>query len=333
LLAEPLKYSPTAKQLVILEHSTPPRSLFVASTGLGLATIAHVVPFHCSTNVDPRPLGPALKPTAKQLVVSTHDTPKSADWVAPLGLGLVTIAQVVPFQRSTNVFSTEFDLSPTAKQLVVSTHDTASSSALVEPSVGFGLPTIDHLVPFQRSTNVLLPEVVEKKPTAKQLDVLGHVTPSRAESVAPVGFGLATIDQLVPFQCSANVLWPGPLAAPTAKQLVVLGHDTPFSSDSFSPVGFGLAITDQLVPFQCSTSVARPPPTAKQLVVLGHDMLPKEPFGGPNGFGLGTTDHAGVALAGTAATPIAPATKPTETTSRARTDRPERHEHNNGLAS
>jgi hypothetical protein len=333
LLTEPVKYSPTAKQLVILEHSTPPRSLFAAPTGLGLATIAQVVPFHCSTNVEPSPLEPALKPTAKQLVVSTHDTPNSADSVALLGLGLATIAQVVPFQRSTNVFSTEFDLSPTAKQLVVSTHDTPPSPALVEPSVGLGLPTIDQLVPFQRSTNVCIAEVVEKKPTAKQLDVLGHDTPSRAEPVAPPGFGLATIDQLVPSQRSTNVFWPGPLAAPTAKQLVVLAHDTPFSSDSFSPVGFGLATTDQLVPFQWSTSVARPPPTAKQLVVLGHDMLPKEPFGGPNGFGLATTDHAGVALAGTAAAPIAPAARPTETTSRARTDRPERHEHNNGLAS
>jgi hypothetical protein len=80
---------------------------------------------------------------------------------------------------------------------------------VVEPSVGLRLATIDHLVPFHRSTNVLVAELVDLKPTAKQLVAVGHDTPFRLASVEPsVGFGLATIDQLVPSQPSTNVLLP-----------------------------------------------------------------------------------------------------------------------------
>jgi hypothetical protein len=46
-------------------------------------------------------------PTALQFVSLGHDTPLSRADVAPVGLGLVTIDQVVPFQCSTNVFCVE----------------------------------------------------------------------------------------------------------------------------------------------------------------------------------------------------------------------------------
>jgi hypothetical protein len=42
-------------------------------------------------------------------------------------------------------------------------------------------------------------------PTAKQLVVLGQDTPKRV-LVFALGFGLAMIVQLVPFQCSTSVL-------------------------------------------------------------------------------------------------------------------------------
>jgi hypothetical protein len=140
--------------------------------------------------------------------------------------------------------------------------------------VELGLVTIDQLVPFQCSTSVLSADVVEELPTAKQLVVLAHATPYRMTAFVPVGLGLVTIDQLVPFQCSTNVLVPEPLdEKPTAKQLVVLGHETPYKTTKFAPVGWGLATIDQLVPFQrCSkVDAAGPLLTAKQLVVLAHD--------------------------------------------------------------
>jgi hypothetical protein len=87
--------------------------------------------------------------------------------------------------------------------------------------------------------------------------VLGHDTPLRLLLVAPFGLGLVTIDQLVPFQCSTNVLVVEPVVElPTAKQLVVLRHATPLKLAAES-LGLGLATIDQLVPFQCSTNVLK----------------------------------------------------------------------------
>jgi hypothetical protein len=135
-------------------------------------------------------------------------------------------------------------------------HDTPHRTAYVV-AAGLGLETIDQLVPFHCSTNVLVAEPSKESPTAKQLVVLGHDTPLSKEAVAPVGLGLVRTDQLVPFHCSTSVVVAPKWAEdePTAKQLVALGHDTPFSSDWIALVGFGVVTTDQLVPFHCSANV------------------------------------------------------------------------------
>ena len=106
---------------------------------------------------------------------------------------------------------------PTAKQLVALVHVTALSATSVPP-VGVGLGMIDHLVPSHRSIRVVAAIVVAPKvaaePTAKQLVVLVHVTaPSSASP--PLGLGLVTKFQLVPFQRSINVPLRSP---PTPKQ-------------------------------------------------------------------------------------------------------------------
>jgi hypothetical protein len=118
-----------------------------------------------------------------------------------------------------------------------------------------GLATIAQVVPFQCSTKVEnIGLFVAYSPTALQLVVLEHATSLSEAKVYPLGFGLGTIDQVVPFQCSTNVRDTPPLALlPTALQLVALGHAT-LASTEF-PLEFGLATMDQLVPFQCSTSV------------------------------------------------------------------------------
>src|SRR5205085_9466228 len=114
---------------------------------------------------------------------------------------------------------------------------------------------------LRRSTSV----PSELYPTAKQLLVLMHDTPSNS---MPVELALRTIAQLVPSQRSTSVRLPSSKDEPTAKQLLVLLHDT----SNNTPREVALRTIAQLVPSQRSTSVPlRKYPTAKQLVVLVHD--------------------------------------------------------------
>jgi hypothetical protein len=164
--------------------------------------IDQLVPFQCSTNVLKAEFVKSW-PTARQVVVLGQDTPRSRLSDAPLGLGLLVVVQLVPFQRSTNVLIVlVVESLPTARQLVVVGQDTPLRLLSV---LGFGLVMIDQLVPFQRSTNVLVALVVEESPTATQLVVLGQDTPERM-LVSALVLGLVMIDQLVPFQCCTKVL-------------------------------------------------------------------------------------------------------------------------------
>jgi hypothetical protein len=84
--------------------------------------------------------------------------------------------------------------------------------------------------------------------------VLAQDTPERV-LVSALGFGLAMIVQLVPFQCATSVLVDVLVVnSPTAKQFVVVGQDTP-ERPSLLGLEFGLAMIVQLVPFQRSTNV------------------------------------------------------------------------------
>jgi len=62
-------------------------------------------------------------------------------------------------------------------------------------------------------------------PTAMHIVEVGHDTPESTRALP--GFGLATTDQLEPFQRSIKVVTVEPLrASPTAKQLSGLAHET-----------------------------------------------------------------------------------------------------------
>jgi hypothetical protein len=55
------------------------------------------------------------------------------------------------------------------------------------------------------------------EPTAMHAVITAHDTPRRRVSVAPAGFGVVWIDQLVPFQASASDVTLAPLLEyPTA---------------------------------------------------------------------------------------------------------------------
>jgi hypothetical protein len=126
--------------------------------------------------------------------------------VAPAGLGLATIVQLVPFHRSTKAVSVEPDWDePTAKQLVALTQETPPKPA-ADPA-GFGLGTIDQAVPFHRSTTVRNGWFPAVLPTAKQLVALSQSTAPKSVDVSPSGLGLGSIDQPVPFHRCTNDLF------------------------------------------------------------------------------------------------------------------------------
>ena len=141
---------------------------------------------------------------------------------------------------------------PTATQLVDDRQATPFRPPLV--GVALGLPTIDHVAPFQRSINV-----VPAPPTAKQLVVAGHDTSPRELPAAPATLGLATIDHFEPFHRSIRVLvideWAENTSmAPTAKHDFGAGHETESRVGWLVVVRSGLATIDHAVPFQCSVS-------------------------------------------------------------------------------
>src|SRR4051812_25294272 len=100
--------------------------------------------------------------------------------LVPAGAGpvLTTRVHAVPFQRAMSDCdgappAGDVKNSPTAKQAFALGHETPWKALRVLP--GFGLGTIDHAVPFQRSTRVSVgkkkgPRVSSaSEPTAKQL--------------------------------------------------------------------------------------------------------------------------------------------------------------------
>jgi len=124
----------------------------------------------------------------------------------------------VPFHRTVNVCEVG-PSEPTAKQLVALTHDTLASAVSSPP--GLGTVTSVHFAPSQCS--------IRLKPTAKQLVALEHDTLASELGYCDGRFGLTTIDQLDPSQCSINVCDandPRATIEPTAKQLVTVTHET-----------------------------------------------------------------------------------------------------------
>jgi hypothetical protein len=88
---------------------------------------------------------------------------------------------------------------------------------------------MDHLEPFQRSTNVLKPPLNEPRAIQNIRDV--QDTPISALDVEPAGLGVRWIDQLFPFQRSARgTSLPPTLWTPTAVQTFVERHDTALSA-------------------------------------------------------------------------------------------------------
>jgi hypothetical protein len=164
-------------------------------------------------------------PTAMQAVGEGHDTPLS---VVEMALGICSVAQRLPFQRSTSAAPSEF---PTAVQAVGDAHDTADKLLSSAPA-GSSVAAIAQRLPFQRSTSAAPSEF----PTAVQAVGDAHDTADSLLSVAPAGFGVATIDQPPPPRRSASVNVLPDLVAklPTPTHEAGDPHDT---ADRLLPVG------------------------------------------------------------------------------------------------
>lgn len=126
--------------------------------------------------------------------------------------------------------------------------------------------TIDQAVPFQCAARVTKAEVLFICPTAQQSDTLVQATALNSLFCEELVLGVGTMDQALPFQCSAKVWAAAPLLPyPTAQQSELLAQLTP-------PIiweALGVVTFDQTVPFQWSASISPvAPPTAQQSELL-----------------------------------------------------------------
>lgn len=94
---------------------------------------------------------------------------------------------------------------PTARHDDDDGHATALRKLSATPA-GFGMRSIRQRRPFHRSANVVgLPEPPAAVPTAVHAERALHATPSRLDTRAPAGFGVAWTRHPVPSHRSAKV--------------------------------------------------------------------------------------------------------------------------------
>ena len=133
-----------------------------------------------------------------------HDTPLNAVLFALVGcggIGTVSLAHDVPFQRNTTGIRSPVSrswLDPTATHAVADVHDTSPRPVNRRPD-GFGVAWTVQLVPSQRSAKVVLSE---RRPTAVQ--ALAEVQET-AESVPATGGEFWYVDA-VPFHLSKRAV-------------------------------------------------------------------------------------------------------------------------------
>jgi len=173
--------------------------------GFGVDWIDQLVPFQASASVTLVPELSVELPTAVHVLADVHETPEKVLDASPAGVGVDWIDQLVPSQASAKVtLGPELSAAlPTASQEVEEMHETAARIGPLAPA-GFGVDSIDQLVPSQASASVtILPELLVLLPTATHAPDVQE-TPERTLSLPPPA-GVTCIDQRVPFQLSARV--------------------------------------------------------------------------------------------------------------------------------
>jgi hypothetical protein len=233
---------------------------------VGVGWMRHPWPFQRSTSV-PKVVPPlkALKPpTAVQFEGEVQETPSRPLEPAPAGLGVGSIAQTLPFQRSASVPKVD---SPTAIQEKGDMHEMPSSCAPRDPAE-LSVRCRCQLWPFQRCAIVSgVPEPFENRenPNAVHAVEDGQATPKRKLPCFGLGLRVGWMFHAWPFQRSASVAAGLPelsKPAPTAVHADRDEQSTPFKNAD-SPGGLGVGSMRHLEPFQRSASVPTlDPPTA-----------------------------------------------------------------------
>ncbi len=173
---------PTAMHAAAEVHATPCSRLLAALAGFGVGWMLQWAPFQRSASVFVgMPELSVVKPTAVQAEADMHATALSRLPGTPAGFGVGWILHLVPFQRSASVavgFPARSDAKPTAVQTDPDWHATAVRMLPLVPA-GFGVRTMLHRVPFQRSARVPsgLPTGPALTPTAVQVEADRHATP------------------------------------------------------------------------------------------------------------------------------------------------------------
>lgn len=233
---------------------------------MGVVTMDQALPFQCSARVSGRLFRPEpAKPTAQQSEALRQASPDKALVCDGLVLGVATIDHTLPFHCKAKVCSGRpLLLRPTAQQSEELMQATPWRSLVGE--LVLGVVTMDHVLPFQCSARVwVATEPMLEIPTAQQSEVLTQATPSR-RLVGELVLGVVTMDQALPFQCSARVSSEEPLplsAVPTAQQSELLTQPTPMRSLASEGLVLGVVTKDQALPFQCWATLWTVPPLKK----------------------------------------------------------------------
>src|SRR5579885_3175325 len=110
--------------------------------------------------------------------------------------------QLVPSQCTANWSETASPKLPTAQMSLAEMAVIPWRKVLFAPTSVGTLATIDQLVPSQCSMRGLLLKPSSNQPTAQTLVAERATTPCRLADWTNGGLGLATADQVLPFQCS-----------------------------------------------------------------------------------------------------------------------------------
>src|SRR5580693_2178929 len=207
-----LSASPEAHTSPALSLLTPVSMFWASPAWLssGGRTSDHAFPFQCADRLfDP---WVSSVPTAHTLPGLMAVMPE-ANWSDLTGVGEVAAVQVVPFQCSNSnwiVWVASLLSQPAAHRSLGPVPEMAVSTSVSPgmPVAGFGLGTIDQLVPFQCSirvspAGVAVTPPLKLVPTAQALPGLRSST-AFSRACCPAGCGTGTRVQALPDRCSAS---------------------------------------------------------------------------------------------------------------------------------